>query len=127
MKRSQSVPILTVLPVALLIMTGGVTTAYPLTATTPVQVSPTNSPYAPQCNGVSPLPVSKVFPGTEVEPTGAVNPANPANVIAGWQQDRWNDGGANGTPIAYSFDGGATWSSPAVQPPFTRCAGGNAS
>jgi hypothetical protein len=122
MKRSPLVPLLTAL---LLTMTGGVALAYPHTASPPVQVSPTDSPYSPPCNGVS-VQVGTVFPGTEVEPTGAVNPANPANVIAGWQQDRWSNGGSNGTPVAYSLDGGTTWSSPAVQPPFTRCAGGNA-
>jgi len=118
-------PLLVVAVAALLPMASGVAAAGPLTASTPVQVSPTNSPYPPSCNGVS-TQVGTIFPGTEVEPTGAVNPARPANVIAGWQQDRWSNGGSNGTPVAFSIDGGAHWSAPAVQPPFTRCAGGTA-
>jgi len=122
MKKS---PLTIIAAAALLTMISGVAGAAPLTATAPVQVSPTNSPYPSTCNGVS-TQVGTLFPGTEVEPTGAVNPANPLNVIAGWQQDRWSNGGSNGTPVAYSTDGGTTWSSPAVQPPFTRCAGGTA-
>jgi hypothetical protein len=58
----------------------------------------------------------------EVETHVAVNPTNPANVVAFWQQDRWNDGGAHGNLAGYSRDGGATWAHSA--PRFSRCAGG---
>jgi len=37
---------------------------------------------------------SVVFPSGEVEPYIDVNPTNPDNLIAVWQQDRWSDGGA---------------------------------
>src|SRR5438876_9893254 len=43
---------------------------------------------------------------TEVEPYLAVNPANSANLIGVWQQDRWSDCGAHGLTAGASFDGG---------------------
>jgi hypothetical protein len=54
----------------------------------------------------------------------AVNPRDPGNWIATWQQDRWSGGSANGLITATTFDGGATWTRTAI--PFSRCAGGNA-
>ena len=51
-----------------------------------------------------------------------MNPTNGANVVAFWQQDRWNDGGAHGNLAGYSRDAGATWAHSA--PRFSRCAGG---
>src|SRR5919198_2937324 len=87
--------------------------AGPLTVGPIVQVSPTNSPFAgadadgPACNGVpGSAQTGRNFPGTEVEPWVAVNPANTANLIGVWQQDRWSDGGANATLAGYSLDGG---------------------
>src|SRR4051794_22487993 len=50
-----------------------------------------------------------LFENSEVEPYVAVNPANPDNLIAAWQQDRYSDGGAQGLVTASSFDGGQTW------------------
>ncbi len=98
-----------------------------------VQVSPTGSPFpgadadGPPCNGVpGTAQTGQNFPGTEVEPWIAVNPANTANLIGGWQQDRWSNGGANGLFYAYSTDAGASWRLSATQPPFSRCAGGTA-
>jgi len=35
-----------------------------------------------------------------------VNPTNPSNVVAFWQQDRWNDGRAHGNLAGYSLNGG---------------------
>ncbi|HEX8099842.1 MAG TPA: sialidase family protein [Actinomycetota bacterium] len=49
------------------------------------------------------------YPNTEVEPYGAVNPRDPSNIVATWQQDRWSNGGARTMPVARSTDGGATW------------------
>jgi hypothetical protein len=63
------------------------------------------------------------YPEAEVEPWVDANPANPKNLIAGWQQDRWSDGGARGDVAGYSFNGGATWKS-SVPPGITKCAGG---
>lgn len=65
------------------------------------------------------------YPGTQVEPWLAVNPANPQNKIAIWQQDRWSDGGANALVSAYTTDGGLSWNEDlAHQPAFTNCTGG---
>lgn len=64
------------------------------------------------------------YVNAEVEPQIAVNPANPNNMIATWQQDRWSDGAAAGVTIASTTNGGATWN---VQPlAASRCGGGNA-
>jgi hypothetical protein len=63
------------------------------------------------------------YPDAEVEPYIAVNPANPQHLIGSVQQDRWNDGGANGLTNVVSTDGGASWSLAAGQPQFTICAG----
>jgi hypothetical protein len=56
-----------------------------------------------------------VFPGSVVEPWVAVNPTIPLNVVAGWQQDRWSNGGSRGLVAGVSLDGGATFAQ--VVPP----------
>ncbi len=66
---------------------------------------------------------SQNFPDAEVEPYIAVDPLNPNHLITSVQQDRWNDGGANGLTNAVSTDGGATWSLAGTQPAFTICEG----
>jgi Neuraminidase (sialidase) len=55
-----------------------------------------------------------------------VNPTDSNNIVAFWQQDRWSDGGSHGNVVAYSKDGGSTWTTSPVplQPAFSRCAGG---
>jgi hypothetical protein len=63
------------------------------------------------------------YPSAEVEPSVAVNPHDPGNVVAVWQQDRWDNGGANGLRGAFSFDAGASWTQTA--PALTRCTGGS--
>ena len=63
------------------------------------------------------------YPDAEVEPYVAVNPTNPQHLIGSVQQDRWNDGGANGLTNVVSTNGGASWSLAAGQPQFTICAG----
>src|SRR5262249_32380670 len=63
------------------------------------------------------------FPAAEVEPYIAVDPTNPMHLIGSVQQDRWNDGGANGLTNVVSTDGGASWAVAAGQPQFTICAG----
>src|SRR6266568_2371205 len=63
------------------------------------------------------------FPDAEVEPQVAVDPTNPMHLIGSVQQDRWNDGGANGLTDVVSTDGGASWHLAAGQPQFTICAG----
>ena len=63
------------------------------------------------------------FPDAEVEPMVAVDPTNPLHLIGSVQQDRWNDGGANGLTNVVSTNGGASWGLAAGQPQFTTCAG----
>ena len=46
---------------------------------------------------------------TQIEPSIAVNPANPLNVVTVYQEGRIADGGDATNGFATSFDGGATW------------------
>ncbi len=62
------------------------------------------------------------YPRSEVEPFGAVNPRNPDNIIAAFQEDRWSNGGAHGLAAGVTTSGGAAWS--IVQLPFSTCAAG---
>jgi hypothetical protein len=78
------------------------------------------SPFADNCVGT--LEEGMNFPGSEVEPSLAVDPKNPVHLIGVWQQDRWSNGGAKGIGTATSFDGGATWT--LSTPHFGLCAGG---
>ena len=66
------------------------------------------SPFAGCTIGGGPGAINYV--NAEVEPWVAVNPTNPNNIIAVWQQDRWSDGGSHGLVTGVSHDGGATWS-----------------
>src|SRR6184192_1805316 len=59
-----------------------------------------------------------------VEPSLALNPLSPSNLIAAWQQNRWSNGGSQGLILAASFDGGMTWT--LTNAAFSRCTGGNA-
>ena len=52
-----------------------------------------------------------VQPDTQIEPSIAVNPANPRNVVAVYQEGRRANGGDATNGFATSFDGGATWTS----------------
>jgi hypothetical protein len=63
------------------------------------------------------------FPNAEVEPWLAANPDRPRQLVAGWQQDRWSNGGSRGLASAYSRDGGVTWNNTVPQG-TTVCAGG---
>jgi hypothetical protein len=64
------------------------------------------------------------FPNTQVEPSLAVDPANPMHLVAAWQQDRWSNGGARGLVSAVSNDGGNTWSNVAPIPGISLTSGG---
>ena len=115
-----------VLAVALVAL-GSAVVAVPAQAA-PFTLGPTStasglSPLAPGCGGPGEAGASSVvYQNAEVETHVAVNPTNPNNVVAFWQQDRWNDGGAHGNLAGYSLNGGTTWAFSA--PAFSRCAGG---
>ena len=64
------------------------------------------------------------FPNAEVEPWIAANPDRPRQLVAGWQQDRWSNGGSRGLASAYSRDGGMTWNNTVPQG-VTLCSGGS--
>lgn len=64
-----------------------------------------------------------VFLDSEVEPWVDVNPVNPDNIVAFWQQGRWSNGGARGNVAGVSLDGGISWSIVPV-PGLTECAAG---
>ena len=62
------------------------------------------------------------YPDTEIEPWVVVIPGTD-DLIAGWQQDRWSNGGARGNFGAYSTDGGRSWTKVAI-PGTSLCSGG---
>jgi hypothetical protein len=98
-----------------------VAAAAPFTLAPPV-VASGPSPFA-GCANIGPgTPGAINYVNAEVEPWVDVNPANPNNIIAVWQQDRWSDGGARGLVAGVSHDGGQTWSR--TWAPFTFCSGG---
>lgn len=73
---------------------------------------------------VTPFPSHTNFPSAEAEPWIAVNPDDPGNLIAVWQQDRWSSLGANGLVGGHTIDGGASWTPTSAT--FTHCTGGTA-
>ncbi|MGB2817872.1 MAG: sialidase family protein [Burkholderiaceae bacterium] len=93
----------------------------PLASDTPVRISGT-TPFNASCTGAT--PTDTLYLNAEVEPYVAVNPRDPNNWVATWQQDRWSGGSSNGLLTATTTDGGITWTRTAV--PFSHCAGGNA-
>jgi len=89
----------------------------------PMSTASGASPFPPGCGGAGEeFDSSVLYQNAEVEPSVAVNPTNPDNIVGFWQQDRWSDGGAHGLLAGVSMDGGQTWSHSA--PKFSRCAGG---
>jgi hypothetical protein len=97
-------------------------------ATGAVVVSQNPSPFATVgCGAIDSAQTSQVsttfnYLNSEEEPWVAVDPTDGNHLVGAWQQDRWNDGGANGLASAYSTTGGSSWS--AVVPlPFTSCFG----
>jgi hypothetical protein len=56
-----------------------------------------------------PISATKPQPDTQTEPSIAVNPANPLNAVAVFQEDRVDAGGDAGNGYATTLDGGKTW------------------
>src|SRR5256885_3668454 len=78
------------------------------------------SPFKPGGCGVAGKPTFD----SEAEPSFAVNPKDPRNAIAVWQQDRFVvDGGALSNIVSVTKNGGATWRRVLV-PGLSRCTGG---
>ncbi|HEV8673716.1 MAG TPA: sialidase family protein [Methylomirabilota bacterium] len=89
-------------------------------ATFPVLASAPVSPFA-GCTADAGS-VGTNYPNTEVEPWLDVNPTNPKNLVAAWQQDRWNNGGSRGLVAGVSKNGGKTWKQ-VVIPKLSACSG----
>ena len=116
LKPIRVIALPTVLLVVLTIVaTIGATVAH---AASPVLVSG-QSPYADCSQAGQP---GKNYLNAEVEPWVSVNPTNTKNIIGVWQQDRWNNGGAQGLVAGSSSNGGTTWSESTL--PFSGCAPG---
>lgn len=62
-------------------------------------------------------------PETQTEAFFAIDPANERNLLAGYQEGRFADGGARGLTYAVSSNGGRSWRE-GVLPGLTRSAGG---
>jgi hypothetical protein len=88
----------------------------------PLTVVSGPSPFAGCTAGTA--PGSVLYTNAEEEPWVDVNPKNPNDLIAVWQQDRWSDGGAHGLVTAVSHNGGVSWTE--TFPHFSVCAGGTA-
>lgn len=93
----------------------------PYSSVTLVQLSKSPT-FTAGCDGVA--PEGTLYADTVAEPSVVANPANPMNLIAGWQQNRWSTGGSQGLNLAASFDGGTTWT--LSNAAFSRCTGGAA-
>jgi hypothetical protein len=63
------------------------------------------------------------FLNAEVEPWIDVNPTNAANLVGGYQQDRWEFGGSRGDVASVTTNGGTSWTQ-VVIPGVTKCGGG---
>jgi hypothetical protein len=79
------------------------------------------SPFPQGCPGA--LLDETHIAGAEIEPAITVNPANPRNIVATWQQDLGYAGRSD--LISTSRDGGNTWARTTI-PGLTRCTGGTA-
>jgi hypothetical protein len=116
--RWRTVIRLLALAAAFTLATVAPSTAGPFTRS-PLKVVSVSSPFA-DCDISGQSGVN--FLNSEVEPWVEVNPTDPNNIIAVWQQDRWSNGGARGLLTAVSHDGGGSWAT--TFPHFSTCAGG---
>jgi BNR repeat-like domain len=72
------------------------------------------------CNGAA--QAGTLYDGTALEPTLVINPTNSANLVAEYQQERWDNGGSQALTLSVSFDGGMTWQ--VREAAFSVCTGG---
>src|SRR6266498_2305181 len=80
------------------------------------------SPFAGCTVGATGEPGETLYANAEEEPWVSVNPTNPSNIVAVWQQDRWSNGAARGLVTGVSNNGGISWTR--TFPHFSICAGG---
>lgn len=73
---------------------------------------------------LAPDPASAGQPETQTEPFLAIDPANEAYLLAGYQEGRFSDGGARVLTSATSKNSGRTWSE-GIVPGLTRVSGGS--
>ncbi len=113
-------PLTVFLVVLTVLATAGTALAHANVTETALVTVSTTDPYA-SCS--IPGNPGTNFPDAEVEPYVAVNPAtvgtSNVNIVGVWQQDRWNNGGAQGLVAGFSTDGGAHWGE--SQLPFSGC------
>src|ERR687885_1548441 len=94
--------IVAVLLALLAISPASVAAAGPYSAT-PLKLTSGPSPFAPGCNGAPQTGTN--YPNAEVEPQVDVNPTDPLNIVGGWQQDRWSNGGGHNPLAGGTHDG----------------------
>ena len=70
-----------------------------------------------------PIDAAHPQPDTQIEPSIAVNPSNPLNAVAVYQEDRVDNGGDAGNGFTTTFDGGKHWVH-GYLPGLTRYTGG---
>jgi hypothetical protein len=88
----------------------------------PLTVISGPSPFANCTIGATGTQGEILYVNAEEEPWVDVNPTNPDNLIAVWQQDRWSNGGAHGLATGVTKNGGKSWTT--TYPHFSICAGG---
>lgn len=91
-------------------------------AVAPLKLVSGPSPFAGCTTGATGVGFEVMYENAEEEPWVEVNPTNPKNIIAVWQQDRWSNGGAHGLATGVSHNGGNTWQTTFAH--FSECAGG---
>ena len=106
-----------------ILLAGGMAWAGPFTVDPLVLISGPTPFTGCTADATPPAPGRVNFPNSVVEPWVEISPLSSAIMIAGYQQDRWSDGGARGNVAAVTHDGGVTWSQ-VVIPGITLCSGG---
>jgi BNR repeat-like domain len=101
---------------------------------TPPTATPIPTPTASAPGALAPIAISGRSPfhgcahqgqvslDSEVEPSLAIDPEDPARLLVAWQQDRNFRGGALGILTATSTNGGSAWLT--ATPALTVCSGG---
>src|SRR5262249_4794608 len=82
------------------------------------------SPFAGCTIGATGVGFEVMYENAEEEPWVEVNPTNPNNIIAVWQQDRWSNGGSRGLVVGVSFNAGVDFTQVMVLG-LSACSGGN--